>query len=63
MGTVVGVVGTLGTTAGTASGTGTATGSGGVGALVLTADSRRIRVRDLLNHTAGFVTDDPWGDQ
>jgi serine-type D-Ala-D-Ala carboxypeptidase/endopeptidase len=28
-----------------------------------TADSRRIRVRDLLNHTAGFVTDDPWGDQ
>jgi CubicO group peptidase (beta-lactamase class C family) len=28
-----------------------------------TADSRRIRVRDLLNHTAGFVTDDPWGDR
>ena len=26
-------------------------------------DSRRIRVRDLLNHTAGFVTDDPWGDR
>src|SRR4029077_10798856 len=23
----------------------------------------RIRVRDLLNHTAGFVTDDPWGDR
>jgi CubicO group peptidase (beta-lactamase class C family) len=28
-----------------------------------TADSRRIRVRDLLNHAAGFVTDDPWGDR
>lgn len=28
-----------------------------------TGDSRRIRVRDLLNHTAGFVTDDPWGDR
>jgi CubicO group peptidase (beta-lactamase class C family) len=28
-----------------------------------TRDSPRIRVRDLLNHTAGFVTDDPWGDQ
>jgi CubicO group peptidase (beta-lactamase class C family) len=28
-----------------------------------TADSPRIRVRDLLNHTAGFVTDDPWGDR
>lgn len=28
-----------------------------------TQDSRRIRVRDLLNHTAGFVTDDPWGDR
>ncbi|MFN0183246.1 MAG: serine hydrolase domain-containing protein [Aquabacterium sp.] len=27
-----------------------------------TLDSPRIRVRDLLNHTAGFVTDDPWGD-
>ena len=26
-------------------------------------DSRKIRVRDLLNHTAGFVTDDPWGDR
>jgi CubicO group peptidase (beta-lactamase class C family) len=28
-----------------------------------TQDSRPIRVRDLLNHTAGFVTDDPWGDR
>jgi D-alanyl-D-alanine-carboxypeptidase/D-alanyl-D-alanine-endopeptidase len=28
-----------------------------------TKDSPRIRVRDLLNHTAGFVTDDPWGDR
>lgn len=28
-----------------------------------TDDSRRLRVRDLLNHTAGFVTDDPWGDR
>ncbi len=28
-----------------------------------TADAARIRVRDLLNHTAGFVTDDPWGDR
>lgn len=28
-----------------------------------TRDSPRIRVRDLLNHTAGFVTDDPWGDR
>ena len=28
-----------------------------------TADARAIRVRDLLNHTAGFVTDDPWGDR
>jgi CubicO group peptidase (beta-lactamase class C family) len=28
-----------------------------------TQDSRAIRVRDLLNHTAGFVTDDPWGDR
>lgn len=28
-----------------------------------TSDSPRIRVRDLLNHTAGFVTDDPWGDR
>jgi CubicO group peptidase (beta-lactamase class C family) len=28
-----------------------------------TKDSPRIRVRDLLNHAAGFVTDDPWGDR
>ncbi len=28
-----------------------------------TDDSRPIRVRDLLHHTAGFVTDDPWGDR
>lgn len=28
-----------------------------------TADSPRIRVRDLLSHAAGFVTDDPWGDR
>ena len=28
-----------------------------------TLDSPHIRVRDLLNHTAGFVTDDPWGDR
>ncbi len=28
-----------------------------------TLDSPRIRVRDLLNHTAGLVTDDPWGDR
>jgi CubicO group peptidase (beta-lactamase class C family) len=28
-----------------------------------TVDARRIRVRDLLNHSAGFVTDDPWGDR
>ena len=28
-----------------------------------TADAPRIRVRDLLNHTGGFVTDDPWGDR
>jgi CubicO group peptidase (beta-lactamase class C family) len=28
-----------------------------------TDDSPRIRVRDLLTHTAGFVTDDPWGDR
>lgn len=28
-----------------------------------TADSPRIRVRDLLHHTGGFVTDDPWGDR
>jgi CubicO group peptidase (beta-lactamase class C family) len=28
-----------------------------------TADSPKIRVRELLTHTAGFVTDDPWGDR
>jgi serine-type D-Ala-D-Ala carboxypeptidase/endopeptidase len=28
-----------------------------------TQDAPRIRVSDLLNHTAGFVTDDPWGDR
>jgi CubicO group peptidase (beta-lactamase class C family) len=28
-----------------------------------TADSPRFRVRDLLAHVAGFVTDDPWGDR
>ncbi len=28
-----------------------------------TSDSPRIRVRHLLNHVAGFVTDDPWGDR
>lgn len=28
-----------------------------------TTDSPRIRVRDLATHTAGFVTDDPWGDR
>ena len=28
-----------------------------------TEDSAHIRVRDLLNHVAGFVTDDPWGDR
>ncbi len=27
-----------------------------------TADSPRIRVRDLLHHVGGLVTDDPWGD-
>jgi serine-type D-Ala-D-Ala carboxypeptidase/endopeptidase len=27
------------------------------------ADAREIRVLDLLAHTAGFVTDDPWGDR
>jgi serine-type D-Ala-D-Ala carboxypeptidase/endopeptidase len=26
-------------------------------------DARDIRVRDLLAHSAGFVTDDPWGDR
>ncbi len=29
----------------------------------LTDDSPKIRVRELLTHTAGFVTDDPWGDR
>lgn len=28
-----------------------------------TADAPRIRVRDLLNHIGGLVTDDPWGDR
>ncbi|MDH4743371.1 beta-lactamase family protein [Sphingomonas sp. CBMAI 2297] len=28
-----------------------------------TADSPHIRIRDLLSHVAGFVTDDPWGDR
>ncbi len=28
-----------------------------------TEDSPRIRVRDLLHHVGGFVTDDPWGDR
>jgi serine-type D-Ala-D-Ala carboxypeptidase/endopeptidase len=28
-----------------------------------TGDSPRILVRDLMTHTAGFVTDDPWGDR
>lgn len=28
-----------------------------------TADSPRVRVRDLLSHSSGFVTDDPWGDR
>jgi serine-type D-Ala-D-Ala carboxypeptidase/endopeptidase len=28
-----------------------------------TADSPKIRVRDLLNHVAGFVDDNPWGDR
>jgi CubicO group peptidase (beta-lactamase class C family) len=28
-----------------------------------TADSPRIRVRDLLSHVGGLVTDDPWGDR
>ncbi len=28
-----------------------------------TSDSPRIRVRDLLSHASGFVTDDPWGDR
>ena len=28
-----------------------------------TEDSPKIRVRELITHTAGFVTDDPWGDR
>jgi len=28
-----------------------------------TVDSPKIRVRDLLTHTAGFVDDNPWGDR
>lgn len=28
-----------------------------------TTDSPKIAVRDLLTHSAGFVTDDPWGDR
>ena len=28
-----------------------------------TTDARRITVRDLLNHSAGFVDDNPWGDR
>jgi D-alanyl-D-alanine-carboxypeptidase/D-alanyl-D-alanine-endopeptidase len=28
-----------------------------------TEDSPKIRVRELLTHTAGMVTDDPWGDR
>ncbi len=28
-----------------------------------TGDSRKIRVRDLLNHVGGFVDDNPWGDR
>jgi CubicO group peptidase (beta-lactamase class C family) len=28
-----------------------------------TTDSPRMRVRDLLQHVGGFVTDDPWGDR
>jgi D-alanyl-D-alanine-carboxypeptidase/D-alanyl-D-alanine-endopeptidase len=28
-----------------------------------TQDSPRIRVRDLLHHNAGFISDDPWGDR
>ncbi|HET9337125.1 MAG TPA: serine hydrolase domain-containing protein [Sphingomicrobium sp.] len=28
-----------------------------------TGDSPKIRVRDLLNHTAGMIEDNPWGDR
>lgn len=28
-----------------------------------TNDSPRLRLRDLLSHAGGFVTDDPWGDR
>ncbi len=28
-----------------------------------TTDSPKIRVRDVLQHVGGFVTDDPWGDR
>ncbi|MEG3179791.1 serine hydrolase domain-containing protein [Sphingomonas sp. LT1P40] len=28
-----------------------------------TSDAPRIRIRDLLAHVGGFVTDDPWGDR
>jgi serine-type D-Ala-D-Ala carboxypeptidase/endopeptidase len=28
-----------------------------------TEDAPKIRVRELITHTAGFVTDDPWGDR
>ena len=28
-----------------------------------TTDSPRIRIRDLLHHVGGLVTDDPWGDR
>ncbi|MEM8985086.1 MAG: serine hydrolase domain-containing protein [Pseudomonadota bacterium] len=28
-----------------------------------TSDSRRVTTRDMLNHTAGFIWDDPWADR
>lgn len=28
-----------------------------------TSDSPRVTVRDLIGHTGGFITDDPWGDR
>ncbi len=28
-----------------------------------TSDAPRIRIRDLMTHSAGFVTDNPWGDR